>query len=544
MYKKWIALALALCLCLSLAACAQTPASSVASAPSSTAESKTDTSSTVEEATYPIVKDKITISGVVFGSQTTNTRITWDEMEKLTNIKVDWKIVPTDQKTVFIAAGDWPDLFHGGFDSALIEEWGVIGKKIVNFEDYADIMPNLQQTYKDYENYFAKKRMMASDGGIYNLLKIDNGPTSSVVRMHYNASLLEEYDLKVPTTVDEFHDVLVVLKEKLGGAPYADNVAATIWGSNGDYYFFSAFGPATSPDFYADANGKVVYGRISDQYRLTMQYLNQLYAEGLLHQEYLTLDNSTKASMINDRKLAFGADGWSSAEERAFNGDFEKLQVLAPLTSKYDSERKIYAGNVIAATGTEVNAESKYIKEICQMLDVLFATEEVAKGTGMYGIAGTFGPENVTWEWANADHTEYNFIIPDDYDASVNGVYQSARIIFSNLGRYDTFINAVLAGASNNRSRQLGYIKNTKPYEEEVPFVYGTMNEEETDVINNYMTEMKEYVKEWNAAFITGTKNPNDDAVWSEYCAGFDKLHLTEVTAAYQSAYTRFSTLD
>ena len=540
MLKKLLAAALAAAMCLSFAACSKAPAGSTAPTSSAGTDSKADASSQTETKTdYPIVKDKITVSGVVFGSQKTNTRITWDTIEEVTNVKVDWKIVPTDQQAVYISAGDWPDLFHGGFDDTLIEEWGVLAKKIVNYEDYADAMPYLQQTYKDYENYYAKKRCMASNGGIYKLLKIDNGATSSIVRMHYNASLLEEYNLKAPTTVDEFHDVLVTLKEKLGNAPYADNVSAHIWGSNGDYYFFSAFGPATSPDFYADANGKVVYDRDSDQYRYTMQYLNRLYAEGLLDKEYLTMDNSTKASMINDRKLAFGQDGWGNAEAKAFNGDFDKLQVLAPLTSKYDSERKIYAGNVIAPTGTCVNAESKYVTEICKMLDVLFATKEVKEGTGLYGIAGTYGPENVTWKWANADHSEYEYIIPDDFDAS-NGPFQGERIIFSNLGRYDTFKNAVLSGASNNRSRQMGYIKNTKPYEEEQPFVYGTMNEDEQTVVNNYTTELQDYVKEWNGAFITGSKDVNDDAVWKDYCDGFAKLHIDELIAAYQSAYDRF----
>ena len=111
MYKKLLALALALCLCVSLAACAKTPASSTVPTPSGT-ESKADTSSAAETSIYPLVKDKVTVSGVVFGSQKTNTRITWDEMEKITNIKVDWKIIPGDQRAVYIAAGNWPYLFH------------------------------------------------------------------------------------------------------------------------------------------------------------------------------------------------------------------------------------------------------------------------------------------------------------------------------------------------------------------------------------------------------------------------------------------------
>ena len=66
------------------------------------------------------------------------------------------------------------------------------------------------------------------------------------------------------------------------------------------------------------------------------------------------------------------------------------------------------------------------------------------------------------------------------------------------------------------------------------------MNEDEQTVVNNYTTELKDYVQEWNGAFITGSKDVNDDAVWKDYCDGFAKLHIDELTAAYQSAYDRF----
>ena len=536
MYKKLLAFALALCLCISLAACAKTPASSAAPTPSGTTESKGGTT----DSKYPLVSSPVTIEGVVFGSQEDNKRITWDKLAELTGITVNWKIVSDEQKPVFIAAGNWPDLFHGGFGDDLIEEWGVVGKKLVNFEDYADVMPNLQQTYKDYDNYGGKRIAQATDGGVYGLIRIDDGPTNTVVRMHYNADVLKEYGLETPTTTEEFYNVLKAIQAKTGEAPMVDNMLPYIWGNPSDMFIFPSFGKLTQPEFAADENGKVISGRLSDQYRLTMQYMNRLYAEGLLHKEYLTLDGSTRKSLIEARKAVFGMDQFAAISVDVVGGSWDNLKTLAPLTSEYDNERVVQASNPIAKTGTVVNAESKYVKEICQMLDILFATKEVAEGTGLYGVAGTYGPENVTWKWANEDHTTYEYIIPSDYTEAAN-TFQNNRVIFANLGRYDVFKNAVVAEESNNRARQLGFIENFHPYKEKHPFVYGSLNEEEQNVVNLYLTDFQEYVKEWNSAFITGTKKPNDDAVWKEYIDGFAKLHTDELIAAYQSAYDRFN---
>ena len=535
MYKKLLAFALALCLCISLAACAKTPASSTAPTPSDTTESKSDTT----DSKYPLVSSPVTVEGVVFGSSDDTKRITWDKLAELTGITVNWKIVSDEQKPVFIAAGNWPDLFHGGFGDDLIEEWGVVGKKLVNFEDYADVMPNLQQTYKDYDNYGGKRIAQATDGGVYGLIRIDDGPTNTVVRMHYNADVLKEYGLETPTTTEEFYNVLKAIQAKTGEAPMADTMLAYSWANPCDVFIFPSFGKLTQPDFAADENGKVSNGRLSDQYRLTMQYMNRLYAEGLLLKEYLTLDSSTRKSLIEARKAVFGMDQFANISVDVVGGSWDNLKTLAPLTSEYDNERVVEASNPIEKTRTVVNADSKYAKEICQMLDIFFASKEVAEGTGLYGVAGTYGPENVTWKWVDKDHTTYEYIIPSDYTEAAN-TFQNNRVIFSNLGRYDVFKNAVVAEESNNRARQLGFIENFHPYKEKHPFVYGSLNEEEQNVVNTYLTDFQEYVKEWNSAFITGTKNPNDDAVWKEYIDGFAKLHTDELIGAYQSAYERF----
>lgn len=547
MFKKWIALALALCLCLSLAACAQTPASSTQPASSTAVESKDASSVETEKELYPIVDSPLTVKGVVFGNMKSNKRLIWDKLAELTGITVDWKIIANDQKMVYLSAGEWPDIFHNGFSSSEIEDYGVTGKRLVNLEDYADIMPYLQQTYRDYADADAKKMVMASDGGIYQLVQIDNGPTNVVCRIHYNKYLLDQNNLSIPTSVDEFYEVLKALKNVTGAAPIVDKITPdqTYMTVSKEWFYYAAFGTSTNPNFEDDGTGTVIYNRASDQYRYYLQYMNKLYADGLLHQEYLTLDATTKASLIDDGKAVFGFDQFTARPAEAFGGSFDNLGTLAPLTSQYDSTREVVGSSPAMASGFVVSASSKHIPEILKMLDVLFATEEVKEGTGMYGVIGVYGPENVTWQWANDAHTEYTYILPEGYTGAVNS-YQVENVIFVNAGRYDVFKNAVVAEQSNNRARQLGYIENLKPYQTATQFPANklALTDDEKTVIDNYLTELQSNVYEWNAAFITGTKNPNDDAVWSEYCAGFDKLHLAEVTAAYQSAYTRYLALD
>lgn len=547
MYKKWIALALALCLCLSLAACAQTPASSTQPASSTAVESKDASSVETEKELYPIVDSPITVNGVIFGSlDMTNERVTWKMMEHVTNIHVEWKRIDGEQKAVFLAANSWPDLFHNGIDRNTVEEYGVLGKKLVNFEDYTEYMPNLQQAYKDYEN--SKQLVMSSNGGVYALVRVTDSPTDAACRWQYRMDMLTNNGLQVPKTVDEYFNVLMALKNVTGAAPMADNFAPKYGLQNtpcGEWFFYAAFGTSTNPNFEDDGTGKVIYNRNSDQYRYYLQYMNKLYANGLLHQEYLTLDSSTKKSLIESGKTIFGSDAWGNVGKEVFTNGFSDLKQLPPLTSEYDGTQTVAAYPHAKSSDFAIYSGSKYVKELCRMMDIIYATEEVVEGTGLYGIAFTYGPENVTWKWANDAHTEFNFILPEGYNETAS-VYQYANVIYVNMGRFDTFAKAVTAEDSNNRARQLSYIEDLIPYQEKVQFPSTNMSltDDEKTVIDNYLTELQGYVSEWNAAFITGTKNPNDDAVWSEYCAGFDKLHLTEVTAAYQSAYTRFSTLD
>lgn len=541
MFKKAIALVLALCVALTLCACAGTAVSSTASKtePASSNAASEATSSKAEELTYPVVTTPITVKGVVVDKDMTNPRTVWQDVEKVTNVHFEFENIEKDAFAVYLAAGNWPDFFHTSLDSTQINDYGVTGQKFVNYKDYLDLMPNLVQTFQDYPQ--AQKAVTETNGAIYQLPFIEESATVCNARLYYREDVLKAAGQEVPATTEEFYNVLKALKA------YNDGAAPFCAGINELNYagvlLYASFGPSTTADFEDDGNGKVAYNRTSDQYRHYLSYIHKLYAEGLLHQEYLTLDGNTQKSLAAAGKTVFmdGTAGHSLTEKDFASGKCE-LNVLGPLTSEYDNERVLVGKLPISiGSGFFMNADSKYIKELVRCFDIMYATEEVAEGTGLYGESFTYGNQGVNWDYSNAEKTQYEFILPEGVTDSFTS-YQYGSIVYTNAGRATALKGCVTSTPGNNQARQLGFVNNVIPYQEKNPFPNNFLkfDEDEQTVINDNYTDITKYVGEMHDKFISGVENIDDDATWSAYCKRISDMNIDDVIAVYQASYDRW----
>ncbi|MEN6316741.1 MAG: DUF3502 domain-containing protein [Clostridiaceae bacterium] len=539
MFRKALTTSLALILtAVMMCSCAGSPSSPSKNASSSVQSASGDTSSQEKYTpSYPIVADKISVKGAVIGENIdiSQPRLVWQKLEEITNIHVDWEVVSKDALAVFLASNNWPDFFQRTWDpinNTYINDYGVMGGRFANYQDYLQYMPNLQQTFKDYPD--ARKVVTETNGAIYQLPYIGKDCTAVVARMYYREDTLKAAGCQVPATVDEFHDVLAKLKEyNKGAAPLADDREQFLWAS---------FGTGKNLDFEDDGTGKVIFNRISEQYKLYLKYMNQLYSEGLLHKEYLTLDNATKLSLAAEGLIVFGHEGLNNLAEDAFKSGKVELNQLAPLTSKYDKTQNVMGWQFCQPGGLLINSECKYIKELCRMFDVMFATKEVVKGTGMDGTAFVYGPEGTSWKWANSSHTEYEFILPKEFEGKkAFGTYIYENLNFADLGRFDEFANATTATEGNNKARQQGFVKNLVPYSETAPFPgsYLKFTEEEQGIIDDAYTTIDTYVKEMKGKFITGVMNV--DTEWNDYISKINGMGLDKILKAYQAAYDRWN---
>ena len=374
-------------------------------------------------------------------------------------------------------------------------------------------------------------------GGALVYLSVEN---LSAKTLAVGASYLLSRDV---ATTDELYNVLVALKKyNDGAAPLCvpadtNSAAATV--------IFPAFGKATLIDFEEDENNKVVYNRTTDQYRYYMQYMHKLYAEGLLHQEYATLDGNTKTSLATAGKTVFMDGTANGLAEDAFPSGKVELNALGALTSEYSSEKKLPGQSPISMSGGFfINAESKYIKELCRAFDIMYATKEVAPGTGLYGESFCYGNEGVNWKYSNDEHTKYDFILPEGVTGSFTS-YQYSYIIFTNSGRATALKGCVTSTPGNNQARQLGFVNNVIPYQDPNPFPTNFLKftDDEQTVVTDKYTDIKKYVTEMNDKFISGIEDINSDAKWNEYTKRIADMGIDEVLKVYQASYDRWLSL-
>ena len=548
MKKKLLSVALAASMALSVCACGNDAEKANGTSESQAAQNTTETTSETPVAaepeeyvpTYPIVEEPITIKGLVVNKDTSimSDRIVWQTVAEVTGITVEWEIIDQEALATYLAGGDWPDLFHVEFDASTVNDYGITGGKFVNYLDHLDIMPNLAQTYEDYPMTLAASTQL--NGEVYNLFKCNGALATNVsCRPHVRLDVLEAVGIKdMPTTVDEFYDQLVTLKAYYGtpsfilGAEYESDWAPML---------FAAFGPLTQMDFSDDGTGTVVFARTSDQMKYYYEFLNKLYEEELMNREWLTLDNSAKKQLAQSGTYAYitRSAAQSLSAEYLKDGNFEYLGTCAPLTSEYDSTQEIMGYVDYASTcGMYINAESEYVEEICKMLDIAFATEEVVEGTGLCGQSFMYGMENVDWK-INADGT-YEQMVPEGYASFTE--YQRFALIWENFGRADRFGSAVTSTPGNAQARANGFVANVIPYQSDriVDKYSLKFTEDEQYILDNKLAEIESYYKQMEAEFITGAADIEKE--WDEYIATIEKMGIADVLNVYQTAYDRWNT--
>ena len=543
MSKKIVSLLLAACMMFSVCACGnsketQAPEKS-SEVQSSEVAQQTQSSESVEEEKplYPLVDEPITETGVVVGTpQGLDYRTVWNKVSEITNVNFEWIIVDNEALNTFLA-GDWEfDFIHSkNISNGIISDYGVLGGKFADYNDYLDLMPHLQKAFEDYPE--AVKFVTETNGAIYELPQIGEGATGTQIRTYYRTDLLDKYNIPVPTTTEELYQALKTYKEKNGTAGFSGKGLREdrYWGA----MLYCAFGTSLNADFEDDGTGKVVFNRTSDQYKHYLEYMHKLYSEGLIQQEYMTNDASVCLGLATNGDTVFydteahslSADIWS-------DGNFY-LDVLAPLSSEYSDDREVPGYFTFNKGGLFLNAESEHLDVLVQALDIMYATEEVVEGSGLHGTSFCYGIDGV--DYIKYDDGTYELVWPEKYESMTD--YQYKELIWENAGRDTDLANYVTRTPGNAQARQKGFIKNISPYESDASKLYPTsflkFTTEEQDVITNRYTDINSYVKEMRDKFIQGVVD--FEKGWDDYCATIEAMHIDEVLEAHQAAYDRWN---
>ena len=570
-FQKTAAIVLAVSMAVSLAACGkqaeETGNAGSAANTENTGSADTQASSgtgrvEVNETGYPITSEEITVTAagpMPSGCEDWSQLAVIDEYANRLGIRLDCDFYETDwetQLTLKVAGDELPDMLIGcSMNVSDVNEWGGEGY-FLDLSQYMDLMPNLKAYFDQYPELEAY--CTTSDGHIYGLPKLKVDMTDRLTRSFINKQWLDNLGLSMPTSIDEYYDVLVAFKEQdaNGNGDPDDEIPLLFTSDSGGYTalektLLDAYGIFTTDPNYvlqADESGKVELANINDTYKEYLKFMHRLHAEGLMEQEAFTITGDEITT--KQQGDVYGSFGCGSAPFVMANKDISydaNWMALSGMSSELHPKREAsIASPVQNSILVAVNGNTEYPEALARFIDY-FYTEE-----GM--LSATKGYDGVTFDMVQDDllGTEVpEMRIPDGYTSGEEFRYKGAilnealNLVEKNIDRQAMFESDREVLEKPEFVEKYGWaarvIDAFKSDDvtgvEAYPVVSYTSDEvEERGAVYKDITT---YLKQARAQFITGELDLDKD--WDTYVNTLNQMNLGRLLEIEQAAYDRYA---
>ena len=310
-----------------------------------------------EPGQLPIVNEPVTLT--VFAPA--NPDGSWEdnemvkELEETTGIHLEWQTCAAsdnvqEKLSTMFASGDLPDIILTGvgssnrYDKATEQALGEQGL-ILPLNDYLDtVSVGYKQALDEIEGM--RDYITTPNGNIYSLPNVDGSlHVQYNMKLWINTQWLDNLGLEMPTTTEEFYQVMKAFKEQdaNGNGDLNDEIPlSTVTSGAGtqiDGFLMNPFQLTSETNkLYLD-NGKVTFAPVQEGYKEGLKYLKQLYSEGLLNPESFTQDKNNQVN-INEAgdECVIGAflaqrPGYAcDLKTEPYSDKWKQYQSLAPLT--------------------------------------------------------------------------------------------------------------------------------------------------------------------------------------------------------------------
>lgn len=548
--KKLIALLLSLVmLCCLFAGCTGNPTTAPTGATTAPSTSESDSGKRdVGGLQLPLTDEKQELSVWLIYSGTIMTDLNEIEgvkaMEENTNVHINW--IPNEQNTVqekygiLISSGEYPDIIYsmpypGGYAKGIADD--------VIYADMDSMIRNYMPNYMALINSSDEARREAtSDDGKMQVVRIIVGTDKTAqsegtyMGLGYRADLLEKLGKDVPTTVDEWHDVLVAAKEYGIEAPFnldtnGGSPISLAWGINTD-----AMG------YMLQLNGDTITcGAAEDGFEGYLNTMRQWYSEGLINPNftsfnfYLDTPPSVNAnqSLLYSRILsAFTGNNYARFRMVTDQPDEFIQAIPAPLLKEGDKPIQC-ANRIIAKEGIYISTSCQNPELAAKWLDYQYSEE--GSYLNWYGIEG------------------------ETYDLDADGIPQFKEIVFKNdsglstndflskyalnwgkswLGKHNVSASwKVSTTAAGGQNQELDSVAIWSEPETNIFLTQSiTLTEEEGDEANAKITALYTMMTEYTVNYIIG----QEDKTYQQFREELFQYGMQDVIDIYQAAYERY----
>ncbi len=519
-----------------------------------------DTGILTENGTFPIIKEGENYELSIFAAlrqDVTSYEAADNSMtaafEEKTGFTIEWQTCPMNDRVTKIntmmGANEYPDVILDHFwspsEQVLYGEQG----SIIPLNDLIDEYgPNIKAALDAFPA--VKDNMTMTDGNIYSLPLIDGAPQSEANHKFYiNKTWLDNVGIeKVPETLDEFTAAMIAFRDNdaNGNGDATDEIplSGTEFGWNNltleflmnSFTYYTRF----CKYMYIDESGKVVYARVTDEFREGVKYLNKLYEEKIINDSIFTQDLAAyQATTMAPGGTLVGASaaGYLGMMFTKDNDGWKEYVACAP----FDNNGTRYAvyTPAVGMAALSITDNCEYPEAVIRAWDLFFIDEN--GGWMMHNFGGEEGSDWAYAEEGSLDSLGRQAIYSRIPEGSATVGSRSWKTLGPVLQPADFFVRFELPGGEHDME--------TKLYEETVnyytPYLPKDMHlpnliltTEEAALAVDAETAMNSYFTQKFTEFIKGDIDVEDNAVWQEYLDEFNNsLGLPAYLEMYQSVY-------
>lgn len=499
----------------------------------------------VNQTGWPIVNEEITLSMMAPGMGLAD----WADMPFFEYLNaetgINWTFTTPPSAdfatnlNLSLAAMDLPDVIFGGnVEAAMQAEFGSEGVFIPLEELIENYAPNLYAMLE--QNPDIRRSITAPDGHIYALPTFQRSTESywPFGPAWFNGSFLDALDADVPTTLDEFTELMLRMANEEPAGP-----GVTVFPiSDGNQLtwlrqlLLAPFG-LTSRNL-EEFDGVVQHNATSDNYRAYLEWMNMAMREGILHPEIFSLSNEANSALGQNNQVGLFTS-WYSMFFLAQN-EIEALNnpLFGPLTSEWAPEPVILRSPRVSVGTFIITSANPNPAATMRWVDFFFSEE------GAY--FSNFGPWGAFAEWATNDAGEEVLVYSDAVDLDDIGSFR---------GRVTPFWGFPAPGVQmdwtpvrhdpndemDTRFREFIASETARVFEAhgKVPMPPIMLLPEEADALSLITADLNTFLDQQEAAFITGNQALNDET-WAQFQATLVQIGVEDMVEIWQTAYDRW----
>ncbi|WJH35381.1 ABC transporter substrate-binding protein [Paenibacillus sp. CC-CFT747] len=497
---------------------------------------------------FPITNEKTTLKVLIKGASTvedfsTNEFTKW--LEEKTNIHLEFEVAPektaTEKLNLVLSGGDYPDVIMGfGVSPSQMMIYGSQGVFLpLNdlIEKYGD------ETKKGYAAMpMAKELSTAPDGKIYAMPQINECYHCTLhQRMWVYQPWLDKLGLKMPTTTDEFYEMLKAFKTRdPNGNGKADEIPLSgspqSYHTSIDSFLMNAFIYNHGSNKLYLKSGKVDIPYNKPEWKEGLAYLRKLYSEGLIAPQTFTQDGTQLQEMGESATPILGAaSGHNMGSVAKLAGSSNRwLEYTAVPPLKGPKGLQITPLHPFAVNNGEfiITNKAKNPEAAFRLADFLYNQEATLRWYA--------GREGTEWRWAEKGEIGINGKPAIWKQLKPWGGVQNVNWSQRGTGFRPSDLRLGEVADPSQPLEPLLY-KETKekmePYQQSMenilPPVFFTA--EQSSEVADLEKTLLDHMKEMTARFITGDLDL--DKNWDSYVKNLDNMNLKRYLEIYQTAY-------